>query len=462
MTRLALSARPSHWGLRVRSAAVVALVVGVATLVGAGVVLRLLDLSLLRVAGESASARANAVAEQLRTHRPDQLDESLFASVGRVTIVQIIGPDGHVLRTSSQAWTAPLIGDPITAGVDRRNGVAAASNEDLRISARTVAGPDGSVTVLAAADTQPIEDTVADVTQLLAGLGPLIVLVTAAATYWLVGRSLRSVEDIRARVAGIETGDLSQRVPIPPTRDEIARLAVTMNEMLSRIQAGHEAQRRFVGDASHELRSPLTTLLTALELGLEHPGFLDRDLLADTLLPEGRRMRHLIDDLLILAVTDQHGPSARHEDIDLDDLAAAAVSAADTSHAAIVRAELVPARVVGDRTGIDRVIRNLVDNAARHATTTVTVSTAVVQGRARLTVDDDGPGVPPDDRVRIFERFARLEPDRSRDSGGTGLGLAIVAEIVAAHHGTVTVENSPTGGARFVVELPTTEPPPTR
>jgi signal transduction histidine kinase len=323
VNRLASSVRPSRWGLRVRSAAVAALVVGVAALLGAGVVLRLLDLSLLRAAGESAAARANAVTEQLRTQRPDQLDASLFASVGRVTVIQVIGADGQVLRTSSPAWTTPLIDDPIPAGAHRRNGVTAVSNEDLRVSARAATGPAGSVTVLAAADTQPIEDTVADVAQLLAGLGPLIVLITAAATYWLVGRSLRSMEDIRVRVAVIETGDLSQRVPIPPTHDELARLAVTMNEMLARIQAGHEAQRRFVGDASHELRSPLTTVLTALELGLEHPGFLDRDLLAETLLPEGRRMRRLIEDLLILAVADQHGRTPPHEDVDLDDLAAA-------------------------------------------------------------------------------------------------------------------------------------------
>jgi signal transduction histidine kinase len=386
------------------------------------------------------------------------VDASLFVSVGRVTVVQVIGADGQVLRASSPSWTSPLIGDPGAAGRARRDSVAAMSNSDLRVSAREADGPAGPVTVLVAADLQPIEDTVADVAQLLAGLGPLIVLVAAVATYLLVGRSLRSMEAIRVRVSGIETGDLSQRVPIPPAHDEIARLAVTMNDMLGRIQAGHEAQRRFIGDASHELRSPLTTILTALELGAEHPGFLDRDLLATTLLPEGLRMRRLVEDLLMLAVAEQRGAIPRREQVDLDDRAATVLGAARPDTAATLRSELAPVRVVGDSAGLERVIRNLVDNATRHANSTVIVSTALAHGRARLVVDDDGPGIPVADRLRVFERFARLDDDRGRDSGGTGLGLAIVAEIVAAHHGTVAIDDSPAGGARFTVELPAVPP----
>jgi signal transduction histidine kinase len=455
---------PARWGLRARSAAAAALVVGVVLVLGAGAVLRLLDLSLVRSVEAAAAGRADTIAARLRDLGPQQLDPSLFAVDGRVTVVQILDRAGRPLRASGAAATAPLITDPLPAAGERRDAVAATGNEDLRVSARAATGPAGEMVVLVGADTQPTEDTVADVAQLLAGLGPLVVVVAALATWGLVGRSLRSVEQIRARVARIGAGDLSQRVPIPPTGDEIARLAVTMNQMLARVQAGQRAQRRFVGDASHELRSPLTTILTALEVGERHPGFLDPELLRSSLLPEGRRMRRLIEDLLLLAMADQHVLLPQRGEVDLDDITSAALSAlaARLPDTVTAHAEIDPARVIGDETGLARVVANLLDNAARHAASTVTVATTVVDGWARIVVDDDGPGIPVGERARVFERFARLADDRGRDSGGAGLGLAILAEIVTAHHGRVTVGESASGGARFVVELPAVDPAPDR
>ncbi|WP_040698459.1 HAMP domain-containing sensor histidine kinase, partial [Nocardia vinacea] len=256
------------------------------------------------------------------------------------------------------------------------------------------------------------------------------------------------------RVAGIESTDLSQRVPVPVARDEIAQLAETMNDMLARVEAGHLAQKRFVGDASHELRSPLATVTAALELARDRPEVLDRELITATLLPEAGRMLHLIEDLLTLAAADEHGLELRTSDVDLDDLAAELAATLRLRGTVTVSTRIHAVRVVGDRARLQRALRNIVDNAAAHARSRIAICTEERDGRAVVVVDDDGPGIPATDRDRVFGRFVRLDADRARRTGGSGLGLAIVAEIVAAHGGSVTVTESGWGGARFVVDLP--------
>ena len=168
-------------------------------------------------------------------------------------------------------------------------------------------GPDGRYTILVGEGSATIASTVRTVVVALAIAAPFVIAVSAAATYLLVRRSMRSVDEIRSRVADISTSDLTGRVPVPGSRDEIAALAVTMNEMLARIEAGHTAQQRFVGDASHELRSPLTTIISALEVAVAHPEVLSADLATGTLMPEALRMKALIDDLLLLARADERG-----------------------------------------------------------------------------------------------------------------------------------------------------------
>ena len=295
--------------------------------------------------------------------------------------------------------------------------------------------------------------TVKDLGLLLAAAMPFVVAGAAAATFVLVRRSLRSVEVIRAEVADISAHDLSGRVPVPAHRDEISALAATMNDMLARIESGQAAQRRFVGDASHELRSPLATIISAVEVGLAHPELPQAQLARDMVLPEAQRMQALIDDLLLLARSDERGIVVRREDVDLDDLAAHEVARLERDGVPAVRADLSPAQVVGDRSALGRVLRNLVDNAVRHARSTVEIAVWVQDGSGCMSVADDGPGIAPADRDRVFERFVRLDTDRSRAAGGSGLGLAIVAEIVAAHQGRVTVGDRPGGGTVITVYL---------
>lgn len=458
--RVPESLRPSRWPLRLRSALAAGLVVGLTLLVGAGALLLMLDRSLVGAVDSAATARATDIANQLTHDSPAELDPALFTTDSRISVVQIISPAGQVVRSSSPTWPTPLIkarpapGEPPVSGVPATSG----PESDLRVTAHAAVSPTGPVTVLVAASKESVESTLITVAVLLAVGGPLIVLVAAAATWALVGRSLGSVEAIRSQVAAIGAAQLSERVPVPPTKDEIARLATTMNAMLARVEAGHLAQRRFVGDASHELRSPLATLTTALEVARARPEAFDRELLTETLLPETERMRDLVEDLLVLARADETGIALRLGDVDLDDIADTEARRQRLRGELTVRAATAPARITGDLERLARVVRNLVDNAAAHTTSQVMLTTEMDGDTARVIVDDDGPGIPQADRERVFERFVRLQDDRSRATGGSGLGLAIVAEIVAAHGGSVTIDDAPLGGARFVVELPADGP----
>ncbi|MQY19147.1 sensor histidine kinase [Nocardia macrotermitis] len=448
--RLAVLWPPSRWGLRVRSALVAAAVITVVLGFGATLMLWLLLRSMFDTVDSAAVARLDDIAAQLRTTPPETASAALFEPNGYVVIVEIVGRSGRVLRSSERSGSHP----PLIPAAETVVGQSLCCDSDLRLSARRVDSPSGPVTVMVAGNTQPVEDAMGEVALALAIGTPVVVAVAAGATYALVGRSLLSVETIRSRVAGIGSTGLAERVPVPSARDEVARLAVTMNEMLGRIQAGHLAQRRFLSDASHELRSPLATVLSGLELARDHPGAFDTELAARTLLPEAERMRYLIDDLLMLAAADENGLTVPVTDVDLDDVAAIALEA--TRHPADVTLarQFNPVRVRGDARSLTRVARNLLGNAITHTTSIVTIRTVRTLSGAQLIVDDDGPGIPVSERERVFERFVRLQDDRGRDSGGAGLGLAIVAEIVAAHGGTVTIEDSPYGGARVLVKLP--------
>ncbi|MBN9098044.1 MULTISPECIES: HAMP domain-containing sensor histidine kinase [unclassified Pseudonocardia] len=289
---------------------------------------------------------------------------------------------------------------------------------------------------------------------LLVGV-PILILVTGIATYEFAGRALRPVEAIRRQVARLTEKDLGKRVPVPLARDEVGRLAKTMNEMLSRLEDAQGVQRRFVADASHELRSPLATIAAGLELMQDGSSTRESDAATVVALRgETERLNRLVDALLLLARADERGLQPRREEVDLDDVAdAERVRPGDGGVPAEVHAE--PVRVIGDRGQLARVVRNLVDNARRHASTRVLVTVRREGGDAVVEVSDDGAGVPVSDRGRVFERFVRLDDARARSDGGSGLGLAIVAEVVAAHDGSVEIDDAPGGGALFRVRLPT-------
>jgi len=292
----------------------------------------------------------------------------------------------------------------------------------------------------------------------LATLGvavPVAVLVLGLTTWFVVGRALRPVDAMRREADGIDAARLDRRLADPGGGDEIARLARTLNGMLDRLDASARTQRRFVGDASHELRSPLAVIRQHAEVALLHPDRIDGAALAGTVLGEEARLTALVQGLLVLARADEGALRVQAVPVDLDDLVGAEASRLRASGRVRVDATGVgPARVSGDAGLLGQVVRNLVDNAARHARTTVALSLAEHDGRVELMVDDDGAGIAPADRERVLERFVRLDEARDRDAGGSGLGLAIVRELVAVHAGRLTVQASPLGGARFAVTLP--------
>ncbi|MEZ0349835.1 sensor histidine kinase [Mycobacterium sp. pR1184] len=446
---------PRAWSISARSALVSATVILVALIMAGAILLLVLYFALISAADDAAASRLRDIVKTLQSETTPDLDPPLLATDQRIVAVQIFNGAEHSVASSSSTPEPPMM--TLNAiGSTPRIGItgAAVRMHDVRVAAQSLETPTGRYVVLVGAGTDDVEATVSTVAIGLAAAAPLVIAAASVATYVLVRRSLRSVEAIRSRVADISASDLSERVPVPPQRDEIFTLATTMNQMLSRLESSQAVQRRFIADASHELRSPLSTVISALEVGVAHPELLDDRLAADTLLPEAHRMQALVEDLLLLARADERGLALRRTDTDLDDLALAEVTRLRRETTLHVHAELAPTRLVGDASALARVLRNLFDNAARHATSRVEVTVRPDDGRAWLTVADDGPGIAPADRRRVFERFVRLDNDRSRSGGGTGLGLAIVFEIVAAHGGSVRIDDRAGGGTAVVVQLP--------
>jgi signal transduction histidine kinase len=231
-----------------------------------------------------------------------------------------------------------------------------------------------------------------------------------------------------------------------------------MNGMLARLEKARMRERRFVSDASHELRSPVAAIRQHSEVALAHPGASSTGALAEVVHRENLRIERLVDDLLLLARLDEDVPGSPIE-VDLDDVALAEATRVRnaTSHT-VDTSGVGPARVLGRSDELTRAVRNIVDNAARHASTTLAVSVRDDDARAVLTVDDDGAGVAAEDQARVFDRFVRLDDARSRDDGGAGLGLAIVRAVAIAHGGDVTIGPSPLGGARVELRLPVARP----
>lgn len=369
---------------------------------------------------------------------------------------QVLAADGSVLRSTANvdgldAVVAPRPPGPGDEFVTNRE--VELSKSPFRVLARSVRTADGPVTLVVAKNLDDVDESIGELRANLSVWVPVIVVGVGLLVWWLTGRVLRPVEAIRAEVAELGASDLHRRVPVPGHDDEIARLARTMNGMLDRIEAASERQEQFVADASHELRSPLTRLRTQLELAVAHPDGQTpatlRSLLADVI-----ALDRLLDDLLVSARLE----SERHPNrspVDLDDLVLdEARRVRDSTELHVDTGEVGAGRVAGDRGQLQRVVRNLADNAARHARSRVRFSVRERGEVTEFTVTDDGPGVSSVDHDRIFERFTRLDEARSRDAGGSGLGLAIVRDIVERHGGTITLDASSGLGARFVIELP--------
>lgn len=424
-----------------------ALVIGAVAFV---VVLRLVLLDGVRTSAEAGLEQVSSRVEA---------DGAAAVTGYEDVLVQVIGDGGAVLAHGEDAD-----GDALPTADESR---WTHDGERWLLVADDVDLPGGGEATLVYGATLDQADTAVRTAVVLLAVGvPVLVLLLVAVTWAVTGRSLRPVERMRTEVETIRAARPDARVEVPDTGDEVARLASTMNAMLDRLERSAESQRRFVSDASHELRSPIASIRQHAEVAVAHPERTEVADLADVVRSEAVRLQELVTGLLELSRLDEGGIRTRRP-VDLDDLAldavarararsTAGVAPARDGDAPVVRVDgsaISAARVLGDERVLAGVVRNLVDNAVRHASTRVAVSLTEHDGSAVLTVDDDGTGVPEDERERVFERFVRLDEARSRDAGGAGLGLAIVRDAVRAHGGDTTVVASPLGGARFVVRI---------
>ncbi|MFG2316754.1 MULTISPECIES: ATP-binding protein [Streptomyces] len=463
--------------VRARATLAATLVVAVALVAAGTAVLLSLRSNLLGEAGTQAERSAREVATELAVgtpyadlsldvdDRPVQVvdeDGALVAAsedlerisgtgVDQVKPRPAASPDGEDDDAdddddSGESLEPGEIGGRIT--VSDGSATIDGDTEDYRFAAVPVKTDDrGTLTVYAGAPLSAEHGAVdTALTVMLIGF-PLLLAVVAWVTWLVTRRALRPVEGIRREMAAITASeDLARRVPVPGTHDEVARLASTTNETLAALESSVERQRGFVADASHELRSPIASLRTQLEVAAAHPELLDLDgAVADTV-----RLQRLAADLLLLARLDAGERPAEAR----VDLAALAREAAEGRAGVSVRGAEDPVSVAGSRGQLGRVLANLLDNAQRHARSAVEVSVRRDGDAVVAAVADDGDGVPAADRERIFERFVRLDAARSRDDGGAGLGLAIARDVAVRHGGTLTVHDAPAGGALFELRLP--------
>nr|WP_246303571.1 HAMP domain-containing sensor histidine kinase [Nocardioides thalensis] len=446
--------RWSRASVRFRTTAGAVLIVAVVLVVGAIVLVALVRASLRDGLEAGAEQRVSSLADEIESGGlpdPPGRDDSDDADDEPEEVVwQVLAADGSVVRSSQPlARSLPSDGGEVS--------LPGGEHPYLVVTEDAEWGEEEYVVVAAVALEDVEESTAALLPPLLVGL-PLVLLLVGGTTWLVAARALAPVERIRQEADQITGDRLDRRVPEPASRDEVHRLARTVNRMLGRLEESRDRQRQFVADASHELRSPLASIRQTAEVASAHPDALPPGELAEAVLEESDRMQRLIEQLLLLSRADEGAALRGRDDVDLDDLALTEGARVRRTGLAVDTSGVSAGRVRGDRLALGQVVRNLVDNAARHARTTVSLSVRTAPGggadAVELVVEDDGPGIPAADRERVFERFVRLDEARARDAGGSGLGLAIVREIVAAHGGTVTVDDGALGGARLVVRLP--------
>ena len=432
--------------MRVRVTAAAVVVAFVAAVLGSLVFVATLRVSLQQALGSSTTAQIDALEAQMRNgSTPSQV----VVSGQKDVIVQVVGVDGLLVATDHPSLTAPL---RTTAGLTK-------GFRDPRIHdsyvvlARKIYN--GDLIVVARSEEQ-VSEASNVAAALLAIAVPIGVAALGIVVWVSVGRALRPVEAIRREATAITSDHLHRRLPVPPGTDEIPRLARTLNKMLDRIDASQRLQRQFVSDASHELRTPLAAVRQLAEVARRHPTEVDVRALAGDVLIEEQRMEELVTAFLTLALLDED--AAAGSAIDLDDVVLTeAARQRQPGGPQIDTSRVGVGQVAGDAVLFSQVVRNLLSNGLRHASTRVVVEVARGDGVVRLVVHDDGSGIPEDRREAVFERFVRLDEARNRDAGGAGLGLAIVRKVVEAAGGTVSVDTGPLGGARFVVTLPDLE-----
>jgi signal transduction histidine kinase len=395
--------------------------------------------------------------EEIKSHHVDA------DTGGGQTLAQLFGPRGQVIY-SQPLGMRPLVGRHVLAQAFGGQKVWLNTRLPQRPGTwRVLALPTRSrdkVAVLARSLT-PRAESLDHLRHELVIFLPLALFAACLGGYALTAGALRPVEVLRRRAEAVTPGEPS-RLPVPPARDEVSRLAVTLNDMLARLHAAFDHERRFVADASHELRTPLALLQTELDLALRRRR--SHEELEDALrsaAEETQRLSRLADDLLLIARADQGPLPIRREVVAAGDLLAdAATRFANRSRSLSreLRVEPSELHVEADPLRVGQALVNLVDNALTHGGGAIELAAEERDGFVELHVKDAGSGFPDDFRARAFDRFSRADEARSR--GGSGLGLSIVELVARAHGGNAGLRDRPSGGADVWISLPGAEPPP--
>ncbi|MFQ5991846.1 MAG: sensor histidine kinase [Nitrospiraceae bacterium] len=397
--------------------------------------------------------------------------EDFSAQFPEVAVVdkffQIFGPTGKVTIQSANIQTReiPLSRTALEAAFQgRKTFESAAFPEEVPV--RLVSVPiiyDGTLVNIVRAGTslQPVEETLHRLLIVMLISLPAALLVSLAGGWFLAGQALRPVESITRAARRISTGDLTQRLTVPRSPDEIGRLAATFNEMIARLAASFRQVRQFSTDASHELRTPLTVMKGETELALRRPRSIeDYQLVLESNLEEIDRMTHIVDELLFLSRADLGEVKMTFLPIKLEalveDIQRQAAVLGQEHEIQVMLGEIAPATVLGDELRLRELLLNLVDNAVKysHQGGKVSISLSCEDRTARLSVDDYGIGISPEEQGFLFNRFYRTDAARAHTKKGTGLGLSICKWIAESHHGRIEVQSTVGVGSRFTVVLP--------
>ncbi|MEY2523391.1 MAG: hypothetical protein QOJ66_1956 [Ilumatobacteraceae bacterium] len=438
------------------------LVLALALVVGAVAAANLLRRAL---ASQAESQVVNRVDEVEALINEGLISRVLAPTSREIVQVQVLDASGGVVAvtpglagtTRLDVITAPPLGQQTTTTVDG-NKIGGVPGQSYRMVARTVQSVFGPWTIYAVTSLDSAQRAERYLrNSFLIGL-PLILALAAFVISRVVARALAPVDAMRAEVDRIEAADLSGRVHAGSTDDEIANLGLTLNRMLDRLEEASSRQQLFAAAASHELRSPLSTIRTELEVGLAYPDRAEWIKVAEDALIEIARLEELTRDLRILTRSPSMQSSAAVP-IELSELVAAEIALRRPLRGIRYQTMLSPAQISADPDAIVRVVRNLFDNAERHAAGAIRVAVVSDQSGATMSVANDGPPIPADDLERIFEPFMRLDEARSLDIGGSGLGLAIVRSIMSALGGSIVAVAVETG-AEFRAWFPARTVPP--
>ncbi|EAQ00071.1 hypothetical protein JNB_07869 [Janibacter sp. HTCC2649] len=429
--------------------------VTVAVVLGAIGFVVALDRILYSTAQDSAREQAAAISTSISSGERSA-PQALSEITSKGSLIQVLDASHRVVASSEPALADSSVSKlrpaPGAVATAQEATIPGEVGEPHAVVAQGLTDPSGTAYTVVVAKPLDVETTtVRTAATLLVLASALLLAILMVLINRTVRQALLPVESIRSEVARITQVRGRGHITVPPSGDEIARLAETMNVMLGRLEQADATTRRFISDASHELRSPLATIRAAIEVPHAGTGAdRERDAVVQG---EVLRMQHLVEDLLTLAKADDGLPLTL-EEVDVDDLVESEVRRLRATGTTPVTASITASRVVGDRLKLAQALRNVVDNAMTHTVGAVGLEVHPEGEVVVLTVDNDGPPVPEEQREAVFDRFTRLEESRERDRGGSGLGLAIVRTIVEAHGGTVRATSTPDGRCRFEVRLP--------